>query len=439
MAQPHGLEATGLVTLQSGTATIYDNRRAATQREGGGVVGTATQLHQRLVDQLAGNGLLDNPRLRAAFEAVPREHFLPGVAVERVYQDDAVTCHSGPDGTPLSSSSQPTIMATMLGQLDPQPGDHVLEIGAGSGYNAALLAQLVAPGGQVTSIELDPEVAAAARANLARVGVDGVAVHTGDGWLGVPEQGPFDRIEVTVGVRDLAPTWSQQLTTAGVLVAPLALHASVHVSVGFAPYGRHLHSRSVEGCGFLPLRGPHASAKTFAKVQPGLWASLEDATDATLTVLGELLAATPTREPVPGLPEGWFARLALSAPAAIQLLPAEGERWELEEVSGGLLDPAADGLGLVLEQARQLIGFGDPAPLAALRRHLATSRPLDLGSLEIQAVPAELPDEAPPEVDWVIARQAHRFWIREPQARDVRRARQLSGTPDAQEAGSEQA
>jgi protein-L-isoaspartate O-methyltransferase len=109
----------------------------------------ATELHQRLVDQLATKRLLDNPRLRAAFQAVRREHFLPGVAVERVYQDDAVTCHSGPDGTPLSSASQPTIVAVMLNQLDPQPGDHVLEIGAGSGYNAALLAHLVAPGGQV--------------------------------------------------------------------------------------------------------------------------------------------------------------------------------------------------------------------------------------------------------------------------------------------------
>jgi hypothetical protein len=102
------------------------------------------------------------------------------------------------------------------------------------------------------------------------------------------------------------------------------------------------------------------------------------------------------------------------SPSAIQLLAAEGERWELEEVSGGLLDPAAGGLALVLEQAGQLIGFGDPAPLVALWRHLATSRPLDLRSLEVQAVPAEFPDAAPPEVDWVIARQEHRFWIREP-------------------------
>jgi protein-L-isoaspartate(D-aspartate) O-methyltransferase len=381
---------------------------------------TATNLHQRLIDRLASTGLLDNPRLLAAFQAVRREHFLPGIPPERVYDDDAVTCHTGPDGTPLSSSSQPTVMALMLNQLAPQPGDHIMEIGAGSGYNAAVLAHLVAPGGKVTSIDLDPDVASAARANLTRAGVDGVVVKTGDGWLGAPDHGPFDRIEATVSVRDLAPAWIKQLAPAGVLVAPLALQGNVHVSVAFARHGqgRRLHSRSVEGCGFLPLRGPHAGPETFVKVQPGLWASLEPehATAAALDLVRRLLATTPIQEPAPGLAEGWFARLALATPDAIQLLPFGGGQLELEEVSSGLLDPAAGGLALVLEQAHQLIGFGDPAPLAALRTHLATSRPLDLRLLKIQVVPADLPDEAPPEVDWVVARQAHRFWIREPQA-----------------------
>jgi protein-L-isoaspartate(D-aspartate) O-methyltransferase len=133
----------------------------------------AMDLHQRLVDQLAGKGLLDNPRLQRAFQAVRREHFLPGIDPDRVYQDEAVNIKTRPDGTPLATSSQPTIVAVMLNQLDPQPGEAVLEVGAGSGYNAALLAHLVAPGGQVTSIEIDPEVAAAALANLARAGVEG--------------------------------------------------------------------------------------------------------------------------------------------------------------------------------------------------------------------------------------------------------------------------
>jgi protein-L-isoaspartate(D-aspartate) O-methyltransferase len=379
----------------------------------------ATDLHQRLVDQLASKGLLDNPRLRRAFQAVRREHFLPGLDPDRVYQDAAVTIRTRPDGTPLATSSQPTIVAVMLNQLDPPPGEEVLEIGAGSGYNAALLAHLVAPGGQVTSLEIDPDVAAAARANLAHAGVEGVVVRTGDGWLGAPDRAPFGRIQATVSVRDLAPGWTQQLTPAGVLVAPLGLHPGVHVSVGFARHGRHLRSRSVEHCGFLPLRGPHAGPDTFVKLQPGLWASLEDATHATLTLLRELLTATPTREPtpVPELPDGWFARLALAEPGAVQLLPFERQGGELAEMGSGLLDPAAAGLAVVLERAGQLVGFGDPAPLQRLRAHLAHSQPLDLRTLEIEAVPAELPDPAPAGVGWVVARPAHRFWIREPAAR----------------------
>jgi protein-L-isoaspartate(D-aspartate) O-methyltransferase len=127
-----------------------------------------TGLHERLVEELAGKGLLDNPRLRAAFQAVRREHFLPGVDLERVYRDDAVTTQVGPSGMTTSSSSQPSIMAMMLAQLDPQPGERVLEIGAGTGYNAALLAHVVGLGGQVTSIDIDPAITQTAHANLAK-------------------------------------------------------------------------------------------------------------------------------------------------------------------------------------------------------------------------------------------------------------------------------
>jgi SAM-dependent methyltransferase len=129
-----------------------------------------------------------------------REHFLPGVELERVYHDDAVTTQTGPGGMTTSSSSQPSIMALTLAQLDPQPGDRVLEIGAGTGYNAALLAHLVGPGGQVTTIDLDPAITQAARANLdqAGVGADQVAeveVRTGDRWLGAA-----DIVEVQPGL-----------------------------------------------------------------------------------------------------------------------------------------------------------------------------------------------------------------------------------------------
>src|SRR5690606_28134946 len=120
------------------------------------------------------------------------------------YADRPVIVKSGPTH-PLSSVSMPTVVAIMLGQLDPQPGDNVLEIGAGAGYNAALLAELVGPTGAVTTVDIDPDVTAHARSALTATGYDHVRVITADGALGAPEHAPFDKIIVTVGPWDLPP------------------------------------------------------------------------------------------------------------------------------------------------------------------------------------------------------------------------------------------
>lgn len=95
--------------------------------------------HQALVDLLIQNENIQSERVAAAFRAVPRHPFLPDTPLEEVYADVAVPTHFDDDGRPISSSSQPAIMAIMLEQLDLQPGQHVLEVGAGTGYNAALM------------------------------------------------------------------------------------------------------------------------------------------------------------------------------------------------------------------------------------------------------------------------------------------------------------
>ena len=115
-------------------------------------------------------------RVVEAFGRVPREAFLPGVEPAAAYADDAVVTRTGPDGLPTSSSSQPSLMAAMLARLDVRPGDRVLEIGAGTGFNAALLADLAGPEGRVTAVDIQPEVAEAAAANLRAAGVEGVDV-----------------------------------------------------------------------------------------------------------------------------------------------------------------------------------------------------------------------------------------------------------------------
>jgi protein-L-isoaspartate(D-aspartate) O-methyltransferase len=379
-----------------------------------------TDLHERLVEDLAGKGLLDNPRLRAAFRAIRREHFLPGVALERVYRDDAVTTQTGPGGMTSSSSSQPSIMAMMLAQLDPQPGDRVLEIGAGTGYNAALLAHLVGPGGQVTTIDIDPAITRAAQANLDRAGVGAnqvaeVEVRTGDGWLGAADRAPLDRIQATVGVWDLAPAWADQLTPAGTLVAPLWLRAGVHVTAAFTrPAGdQRLRSHRVVGCDFVRLRGPHAGPADIVEVQPGLLAAVDRVEDAQLALLRELLATTPVREAAPPIPKGmgWFARLALDDSGAIQLLaPGDGDEEELR----GLFDPTPTdpGLALVDQHEGQLAGFGNQASLSRLRAHLIGGESIVFHELTIEATPSAAPAaETATSQGWVIARPAYRFLV----------------------------
>lgn len=114
--------------------------------------GDASALHQALVDKLKSERHIRTPRVEAAFRAVPRHLFLPGVPVAKVYRDEAIVTKR-PGGLPASSSSQPTIMAIMLEQLDLQPGQHVWELGAGTGYNAALMAHIVSDTGQVVTAE----------------------------------------------------------------------------------------------------------------------------------------------------------------------------------------------------------------------------------------------------------------------------------------------
>ncbi|UBU17552.1 methyltransferase domain-containing protein [Nonomuraea gerenzanensis] len=212
----------------------------------------AAQRHA-LVAQLRAAQDVSEP-VAAAMLAVPRHLFVPGVEPEAAYRDEPIVTKLDADGRPISSSSQPAIMATMLDQLDVRPGHRVLEIGAGTGYNAALLARLVGPEGRVVALDLDEDTVEQAREHLAAAGVSGVEVLCRDGAAGHPEPAPYDRLIATVGVWDLAPAWLAQLRPDGRLVVPLDLRG-VQVSAAMERDGERWVSRSVAPCGFMRMRG----------------------------------------------------------------------------------------------------------------------------------------------------------------------------------------
>ena len=181
----------------------------------------------------------------------------PAASLDDAHSRNPVVTRRAPDGTSLSSASSPKLVATMLEQLAVQPGQRVLEIGAATGFNAALLAELTGPAGTVVTIELDDDLAAQAASNLRRAGYPDVRVTCGDGALGDPSQAPYDRIIVTAEAWDLVPAWWDQLTPDGRIVAPVRLHGSgLTRSIGFRRAGPGtLASESAAVCGSVPMRG----------------------------------------------------------------------------------------------------------------------------------------------------------------------------------------
>jgi protein-L-isoaspartate(D-aspartate) O-methyltransferase len=211
-------------------------------------------LRARMVERIMAGGWTRSGRVAEAMGTVPRHQFVPAAPFEEAYAEQAVITKRAADGAALSCASVPSIVAMMLDQLDVHPGDRILEIGAGTGYNAALLAHLTRSGGQVTTVDIDSEVTAQGRQALEATGYHHVHVATRDGALGDADHAPYDRIIVTVGAWDLPPAWWDQLVPGGRLVVPLRWRGQTR-SVAFTHEDGRLRSDSVELCGFVPMVG----------------------------------------------------------------------------------------------------------------------------------------------------------------------------------------
>ncbi|MEV6122054.1 methyltransferase domain-containing protein [Streptomyces sp. NPDC052077] len=244
------------------------------------LAGRSARARRALARTLIETGDLSDPGWRRAFEEVPRHVFVPsfhGPSGERVSGDDPATferwfssVHQDrslvthrTDGAATSSSSQPSLMAVMLEALAAGDGTTVLEIGTGTGYNAALLAHRLGDD-RVTTIDIAPDITHPARERLATAGYRPLVV-TGDGSLGVHDRAPYDRVIVTCGLGVVPPALLGQLTGDGLLLAPLG-NALVRVrptGPGTAA-GRFLP----HGAFFMPLR--HTSADGIPARRPKL-------------------------------------------------------------------------------------------------------------------------------------------------------------------------
>ncbi len=255
----------------------------------------------RMASELRQHGHALSALVQDAFATVPRHVFVPEIGPAAAYRDEALVIKCGPDGLPVSSSSQPAMMAIMLDQLDLRRGHRVLEIGTGSGYNAAVMSAVVGPAGEVVTIDIDPELVARARAGLLATGADAVTVRCADGGYGDPAGAPFDRVIVTAGAWDIAPAWLDQLAPGGRLVLPLSIRG-IQLSIGLERTGRGSWlSTSACRCGFVRMLGAFAGPEEVIRLDEPwpMVCQVSDGNPVHVPALAAALSSEPSDEPVP--------------------------------------------------------------------------------------------------------------------------------------------
>ena len=378
-----------------------------------------TQAQAELAEKLRTSGRA-GAAVSAAFLAVPRHIFLPRVEAIEAYRDTAIVTKSDASGLSVSSSTQPTMMAIMLEQLELAAGQRVLEIGTGTGYNAALIATIVGDARSVVTIDIEPDLISQARVSLAAAGFADVTVICGDGAAGAPGQAPYDRIIATVGAWDLAPQWLAQLAPGGRIVLPLSVRG-IQLSVAFERSGPYWVSRSACRCGFIRMTGSSQGPESVLPLgpRPGLHALVADGTAPEAGLLYAALTgpavSTPAGLRVPGLAQlaDLDLWLALTEPglARINLMGWQEGRADsaqqrvaaLMRLGGFARDGGSAGLGVATlsvpgdkpeHEDLEVIVTGYGAGGAALAAHLAErsavwdsrGRP-GAGTLELRAYP----------------------------------------------------
>jgi protein-L-isoaspartate(D-aspartate) O-methyltransferase len=197
----------------------------------------------KFILDLRRRGIMDAAVLRA-MEEVPRERFVMPDHAGAAYQDRALPIACG------QTISQPFLVAYMTEQLEVAPAHHVLEVGTGSGYQAAILSRLA---GQVTTIERYRTLADAARVRLKALGYNNVSIVIGDGMAGVPERAPFDRIMVTAAAATVPQALLDQIAIDGIMIVPVGPSDGHQTLVKIVRTGSGFEQTSLIGVRFVPL------------------------------------------------------------------------------------------------------------------------------------------------------------------------------------------
>ena len=200
-------------------------------------------------------GIHMDDRLATAFNAVPRQTFLPHVSADEINADRAYFTQTDDEGTSTVGSDQPSQLALLLALAGLEPGQNVLEIGTGTGYSAAVIQQMVGRSGHVTSLEINREAYHSALDNLQRAIMGSVNVVEADGASGYDARASYDRIISTVSVWEIPQAWVRQLRPGGRIVTPLYVDGLQVCGAFTIQADGTLYSAMNRTCAFVPIQG----------------------------------------------------------------------------------------------------------------------------------------------------------------------------------------
>jgi protein-L-isoaspartate(D-aspartate) O-methyltransferase len=206
--------------------------------------------NERLIEHIRGLGYLKSKKIEDALRSVKRENFVPDAMKYLAYRDTPLYIGSN------QTISQPSTVVAMTEALDVKEGQNILEIGTGSGWQAAILGKLVGEKGMVYTIEIIDELVKFAKENLEKVGIKNVKVLKGDGSLGLKKYAPYDRIVVTAGSPEIPKDMISQLKTDGILVVPVG-NLYLQKMYVVKKMKKAIEKKSIGSFMFVPLTGKH--------------------------------------------------------------------------------------------------------------------------------------------------------------------------------------
>jgi protein-L-isoaspartate(D-aspartate) O-methyltransferase len=206
--------------------------------------------NERLIEHIKGIGYLKSKKIEDALRSVKREDFVPDAMKYLAYRDTPLYIGSN------QTISQPSTVVAMTESLDVKEGQKILEIGTGSGWQAAILGKLVGEKGMVYSIEIIKELVDFANENLEKVGIKNVKVLKGDGSMGLKKYAPYDRIVVTAGSPEIPKEMIKQLKTNGILVVPVG-NMYLQKMYIIKKLKKGIEKKSIGSFMFVPLTGKH--------------------------------------------------------------------------------------------------------------------------------------------------------------------------------------